>query len=135
MPAELLAIRKERARTLAETLAQETGVPVADILGRRRFAAVVAVRHRLWRMLRDTGMTYLDLAEVLGVDHTSVIAAVKKARRRPCDRCPAFGQWSDEGSGAWLCGPCVTAEHLRDEGDDAMGEERAERLAAWRDAG
>lgn len=29
----------------------------------------------------------------------------------------------------------LCAEHLRAEGDDAMGEERATRLAAWRDAG
>lgn len=31
-------------------------------------------------------------------------------------------------------GPDAAAEHRRDEGDDAMGEGRAERLRSWRDA-
>jgi hypothetical protein len=78
MDPELLAIRKERAKLLAETLATEAGIPVGCVFGKSRDPEVVAVRHRLWAMLFDSGLSILAVATVVGVDHCSVIYVLKK---------------------------------------------------------
>lgn len=75
----LLKVRQERARLLAVALEQETGIPADCILGRGRDAQVVAVRHRLWRMLHESGLSFVAVGMVVGCDHTSVRHAVKKA--------------------------------------------------------
>lgn len=88
MDPSLLQIRRDRARLLAEALAEETGIPSSSILGRSRDPEVVPVRHRLWRMLWDAGLSMSALGEVCGVDHTTIRAALRKqglatARPRP----------------------------------------------------
>jgi chromosomal replication initiation ATPase DnaA len=76
----LLKVRLERVQALAASLAAETGIPAEDILGRSRERAVVAVRHRLWSALYNTGLSMPIVAELVGVDHTSVLAALRKRR-------------------------------------------------------
>lgn len=78
--------RRERARRLAEALSEETGVPADAILGRDRDPEVVVVRHRLWRMLLDTGMSYSAIARAVGKNHATVMYGCKKARIQPKKR-------------------------------------------------
>lgn len=82
MSPELLAVRQERVRLLAATLAAETGIPVSDILGSSKEAAIVAVRHRLWSMLRETGLSLPALAAVLGRNHTTILAGIRRHAER-----------------------------------------------------
>ena len=81
MDPALLKIRRERAELLAAELAAETGIPASCILGRTRDPEVVPVRHRLWRMLNESGLSSKSIGAALGVDHTSVCKALRKIRR------------------------------------------------------
>lgn len=79
--------RRERAVMLATAISAETGIPVEDILGRRRDPEVVAARHRLWTMLHDSGLSLSAIGLAVGVDHSSVRYALVRrgiatARRR-----------------------------------------------------
>ncbi len=79
MSPKLLSIRRERARLIADSLAEETGLPVDDIIGGKgRDPEVVAARHHLWTRLVDSGLSIVSVATVIGVHHTSVIHGVKK---------------------------------------------------------
>lgn len=77
MDPALLEIRRERMRILAEWLAEETGVPASSILGRSHDAVVVAARHRLWRVMRDSGLSVNAVAIVVERHHTSVLYALR----------------------------------------------------------
>ena len=88
MDPELLAIRKERAKLLAEAIAEEHALTASSILGRGRDPQVVAQRHRLWRMLWDSGLSSNAIAQICEVDHSTVLYALRKsglmsARRKP----------------------------------------------------
>ena len=78
MPPELLAIRRERAQALAEELAAETKIPVDCIMGDSHDPNVVEVRHRLWRMLHESGLSTPAIGAAVGRDHTTILAALKK---------------------------------------------------------
>lgn len=86
MSPELLEVRRERALLLAAELSRETGVPVRDILSRDKDPETVAVRHRLWAMLNDAGMSLSVIGAVLDRDHTTIRAGVIKARQRAQER-------------------------------------------------
>lgn len=79
MSAELLQLRRERASALVESLAQETGIPVDCIMSRSHDPQVVAVRHRLWVMLHDSGLSIGAIGKVLGRDHTTILYGLRKA--------------------------------------------------------
>ena len=79
MDADLLKIRRERARLLAEKLAEEHTLTADSILGRGRDPQLVAQRHRLWRMLWDAGMPSSAIAQVCEVNHSTVIHALRKS--------------------------------------------------------
>lgn len=81
MSPELLDIRQEGVRLLAATLAEETGIPVAEILGDGRDAQVVAVRHRLWAMLHGTGLSLTAIGMITGRHHTTILHAIRKVTR------------------------------------------------------
>jgi chromosomal replication initiation ATPase DnaA len=81
MSPALLAIRKERARLLAEMIGEEMGLPPEDILGVGRDRVVIAARHRLWRMLIDSGLSLNVVAEVVNCHHTTIHYAMRKLRR------------------------------------------------------
>ncbi|HVH46901.1 MAG TPA: helix-turn-helix domain-containing protein [Labilithrix sp.] len=82
-PNELTGIRRERARVLAEALSKETGIPVEGIMGRSHDPEIVPVRHRLWLMLRETGLSFPAIASAVDRDHTTVRAGVLKASGFP----------------------------------------------------
>lgn len=77
------------ARRLAAAHAKRHRVELAEALYLRTPAAVRA-RHATWRELRHTHSWSLPrIARVFGVDHTTVLAAVRKC---PKDGCPACGE-------------------------------------------
>ncbi len=78
---ELRKARLSRIRERAQALESETGVPAADILGLSRDRQVVALRHRLWAELHDTGLSYPVIAELVGCDHSSVRYGAQRARK------------------------------------------------------
>lgn len=80
---KLCSIRRERAQKLAEALSEETGVPLESILGDDRDPEVVPVRHRLWLMLRETGLSFPAIAAAVGRDHSTIWAGVRKASGLP----------------------------------------------------
>ncbi len=68
-----------RYRHAASLVAALTGWPVEEILGRRRLADIVHVRHATWRAVEEAyGWGPSRLANAAGVDHTSIIHAKKR---------------------------------------------------------
>jgi hypothetical protein len=79
---KLFAIRRERAELLAAKLSEETGIPVECILDSRvRDPEVVPVRHRLWKMLHETGLSKASVATVCGHNHSTVYYALSGKKR------------------------------------------------------
>jgi hypothetical protein len=68
---------------LAVSVARRYGVLCADdLLGRSRQPTVVAARHELWRLTKDSwGLSYPETAAIFGVDHTSVLYACGGGKR------------------------------------------------------
>lgn len=63
--------------------------PVADVLrshnvtvfeacGRGRTSKVVKARHAAWSLLRERGFSYPEIGRIWGVDHSSVLTALRK---------------------------------------------------------
>lgn len=87
---------------LAEQVAEEDGVHPVLILGRVRSKNIVRARHHFWAALRGAGYSYPEIASALGVDHSSVLAALVKlkARGKPIEGEP-FG-FAGMGAGAGI---------------------------------
>lgn len=64
----------------ASEFALEHGVTLEAVLGRSRTKAVVAARHALWRHVRALGLSYPEIGELFGVDHTSVYQACREEK-------------------------------------------------------
>lgn len=84
-PLVRLALR-ERAATASRALLSEVAsrhqVTRAGILSPRRHRAIVRARHEWWFRLREElGLSYLELAAVVGLDHSTVMAGVKHHAR------------------------------------------------------
>lgn len=68
--------------SIVERHARTHKVSVADVVGERRFVAVVRARHGVWRELRaTTGYSYPEIADLFGRDHTTVMAACTGVRK------------------------------------------------------
>ncbi len=73
-------LRVERAREFATIIAARfSGMTADDILGRSRVSPIPVARRALMVDLWDSGMTLIDVARTLGMDHTSVRYGVLKA--------------------------------------------------------
>lgn len=80
MRAALHPIRLERAREYAAAIAKRfPGMTVDDILGRSRISPIPVARRALMVDLWDSGMSLIDVARTLGMDHSSVRQGVLKA--------------------------------------------------------
>lgn len=54
-------------------------VPLDAVLGRSRDRLVVERRHELWSLMHGTfGLAYAELGRVFGVDHSTVMGAIRK---------------------------------------------------------
>lgn len=65
-------------------LAKLHKVTLGELLGTDRSKHIVRARHAAWKWLRecDEGWSYPSIADAFGVDHTTVMAAVKKGTER-----------------------------------------------------
>lgn len=82
MSPALLHVRREMAIALARSLSKETGIPVDDILGRSKDAVVLEVRHRLWSMLIDKGLSSVAVGKVVERNHATILHGVRLHRER-----------------------------------------------------
>jgi chromosomal replication initiation ATPase DnaA len=64
---------------IVDAMASAYAVTREDILGARRTKQAAAARHAVMRALRDMGMSYPEIGWLLGRDHTTVLAALRKA--------------------------------------------------------
>lgn len=66
-------------RRAAEKVCRDHHVTLRDILGKSRASHVVRARHAVWALCRGDGYgwSYPSIAEAFGVDHTTVMAALK----------------------------------------------------------
>jgi DnaA-like protein len=66
-------------RATGERIAREHGLTFAQIASRRRYAQIVAAKHRWWIVTKWTlGLSYPETARLFGgLDHTSVMHAQK----------------------------------------------------------
>lgn len=46
----------------------------------KRTKKIVEARHAAWKLLRDKGFSYPEIGSLWGVNHTSVMEALKKKR-------------------------------------------------------
>lgn len=73
------------ARFLDEELSdlvREYQLPSGDILGERRTLSVMRVRQELYWRLRQRGLSYPEIGELLGRDHTSIMWGCARHERR-----------------------------------------------------
>lgn len=45
----------------------------------RRWPDVIRARHQIWKLLNDAGIALAEIGRVWGVDHTTVMAGVRRA--------------------------------------------------------
>lgn len=71
------------ARSLVFRVAREHAVLPSDVLGAVRWPRVVSARHELWSLLDGTyGLGPSELSRIVGVDRTTIMAALKNRERR-----------------------------------------------------
>jgi chromosomal replication initiation ATPase DnaA len=72
----------DKAHRIINQTADHHGVTVEEITagdGDRRHRVTRARREAAWRLRRDLNLTYMGIADLLGVHHSSVLYAVRKA--------------------------------------------------------
>lgn len=68
------------------SLAQQRGVPLMALIGRRRSPQVSGVRFELWTVLRDTlALSFPEIGMLFDRDHSTVLVGIE-AHRRKLDR-------------------------------------------------
>ena len=69
----------DRVKSIIMAVSDEAGIPVSIILGRRRTAPIVAARwEAIARVAIETGWSLPRIGLVFGMDHTSVIHALRR---------------------------------------------------------
>ncbi len=63
---------------LVDAVAERHGVLADALLGRGKTAEVVRARHDLMACLWGSGCAYAEIGRLLGMNHTSVLTAVKR---------------------------------------------------------
>lgn len=83
---ELIILADLTARGFAELahrIAKAGGVPILELLGRRRAASVARARNALYAALRAEGLSYPEIGALLRRDHCTVMSGVKRAAMAP----------------------------------------------------
>ncbi len=58
-------------------------VTLGQVCGRARHMSIAQARHAVWTIVRIRfGLSYPEIGELFGVDHTTVMQGVRKARPR-----------------------------------------------------
>ena len=80
----IIAAIKDRATTLAiaKQVSAETGVRLADIMGRSRLAYLCRIRELIWFIAHENGASLAQIGRVFGRDHTTVMSGIRNERKR-----------------------------------------------------
>lgn len=123
-----LAPRHGWVHRLAETIADQWEVPVAQVLGRSRVSPLMRPRFVLaWAIYEIGGFTHPQVAQMVGyTDHTGVRYAQKRVR-----------EWRDSEAGfAWTTDQLlIIARRMRDESRAEMRARAAELAGQQHDGG
>lgn len=79
---EQIGVRPVDVDALLRNAARLHGTTIGEIMGASRLKNVVAARHAVFVALRAAGWSYPAIGAVMGRDHTTVMAGVKKAAAR-----------------------------------------------------
>lgn len=76
-----LAVKKEMIspKLLLIQISEDSGIPIRDILSKSRSAYLCKIRVSLCAKLRALGLSYPEIGEFIGRDHTTVVHNVKNA--------------------------------------------------------
>lgn len=66
------------AKAQCEEIAAKFGVTLDEVMDKTREKPVVQARHAIWAQLRHRGYSYPRIGSIFGVDHSTVISAVRK---------------------------------------------------------
>jgi chromosomal replication initiation ATPase DnaA len=69
------------AHMLIAECARQHGCTVIDIYSLTRRPSIVAARHEAMWSARQLGLSYPEIGDIFGKDHTTVISAVRKFGR------------------------------------------------------
>lgn len=75
-PAEVLEARA--LLSPAQALCKRSGVTFREVEGQSRESHVVEARHGIWGLLAGDGCSASHIARLYGVDHTTVLHAIRK---------------------------------------------------------
>lgn len=64
----------------ASDVSKDTPFESHELLGRKRWPALMLLRHQMWRKLRALGWSYPRIGRACAVDHSTVHVALKKAQ-------------------------------------------------------
>ena len=85
-PAAEDVIARLRERDMLETVREACAsqyVTIGQVCGRARHASIASARHVVWSIMRARfKLSYPELGELFGVDHTTVMMGIRKARPR-----------------------------------------------------
>lgn len=66
---------------IEEAVAERWGLTRADVMGRRKSTRYILARHTAWLIMRrELDMSYSEIAQRSGVDHTTVLHACKSPK-------------------------------------------------------
>lgn len=80
----IIAAIKDRAKTraIAKQVSAETGVRLADIMGRSRLAYLCRIRELVCYIANRNGISHSQIGRVLRRDHTTIMHAVRNEQAR-----------------------------------------------------
>ncbi len=64
---------------MVQSVADRHGVAVVDLLGRSKARELTRARHDLMTCMWGSGVGFAEIGRLLGLDHSSVIYAVRRA--------------------------------------------------------
>lgn len=69
-------------RDMARSAAAIHAIPLADILGKSRRAALCRIRYAIWATAHDRGFTLTQIGTVFDRHHSSILNGIRNHRRR-----------------------------------------------------
>lgn len=95
-----------------ERIAREHRVEPIDVVGRTCRASVVAARHHVWSVIRDTlAMSYPEIGSFFEFDHSTVLEGIRRHHQRGADplwdKRRTWRQSTGYATTAGPNGPCV----------------------------
>lgn len=73
-------VLRPHVKAIVDRVATETGIPVSDIMGRKKTAAIIEARFRCYAEANDAGFSYSAIGRAMKRDHTTVMAGAERHR-------------------------------------------------------